>query len=58
MRINIGHGHAAIWNGGHYINEFDARNRVVNVFSFAWEQDKVSQLQALQAFLDYESEPA
>ena len=58
MIINIGHGHKAVWNGSHYINEYDETGRAINVFSFAWEQNKVSQLQALQAFLEYEMEPA
>ena len=56
MKINIGHGRTAVWNGGHYISEFDSQGREYNIFSFAWEQNKVSQLQALQAFLDYEIE--
>jgi hypothetical protein len=58
MIINIGHGHTAVWNGGHYINEFDGSGNAVNTFSFAWEQNKVTQLEALQAFLRFEMEVA
>ena len=56
MRINIGHGHTAVWNGGHYISEFDGKGREVNVFSFSWEKSNISQLEALEAFLDHEVE--
>ena len=56
MRINIGHGHTAVWNGGHYINEFDSEGREVNLFSFSWEKNNVTQLEALEAFLDHEVE--
>lgn len=58
MIINIGHGHTAVWNGGHYINEYNDRGYPVNTFSFAWEQNKVTQLEALQAFLRFEMEVA
>jgi hypothetical protein len=56
MIINVGHGHTAVWNGGHYINEFDGNGRAVNTFSFAWEQNKVTQLEALEAFIRFETE--
>ena len=56
MIINVGHGHTAVWNGGHYINEFDGNGRPVNAFSFAWEQNKVTQLEALEAFIRFETE--
>ena len=58
MVITIGHGRSAVWNGGHYIGEYDETGREYNVFSFAWDQNKVTQLQALQAFLRYENEEA
>ena len=54
MKINTFDGYTAVWNGGHYINEFDSQGREYNVFSFAWDQNKVTQLQALQAFLHYQ----
>lgn len=56
MRINIFDGYTAVWNGGHQISEFDSKGREYNVFSFAWDQNKVTQLEALQAFLRYQNE--
>jgi hypothetical protein len=40
------------------MGEFDANGREYNVFSFAWEKNRPSQLDALEAFLRYESEEA
>ena len=52
MKINLGHGMYATWNGGHYWNLFsDGIN--YDCFSFLWEKDRVTQQEALQAFLNH-----
>lgn len=59
MIIKLGRGRSVVWNNGsHYMGEFDANGREYNVFSFAWEKNRPSQLDALEAFLRYESEEA
>ena len=56
MRINLGHGYTAIWNGGHYVNYFDPQGIEYTCITFGWEKDKPSFMDAWNAFYSAEME--
>ena len=41
----------ARWDGGHYFEIFSNKEYYYDMFSFGWEKNKPTQLDALQAFL-------
>ena len=51
MIIQLTDGHTAKWNGGHYINFFDENGVEFDCMSFGWEKNKISQIEALEAYL-------
>jgi hypothetical protein len=51
MIIQLTDGHTARWNGGHYINFFDENGVEFDCMSFGWEKNKISQVEALEAYL-------
>ena len=56
MIVNLGHGYAAVWNGGHYVNYYDAEGNAYDTVSFAWEKNKPSFMDAWNAFYSAEME--
>jgi hypothetical protein len=56
MQVNLGHGYVAEWNGGHYINYFDAAGRNYDCISFSWEKNKPTFKDAWDAFYSHEYE--
>lgn len=55
MIISLGDGYTAEWNGGHYIHYVTPHGHAHDCFSFDWELDRPTQLQAFQAFLAHEA---
>ena len=51
MIIQLDSGCTAKWNGGHYINFFDENGVEFDCMSFGWEKNKISQIEALEAYL-------
>jgi len=56
MVVNLGDRGVAVWNGGHYWNLYSPNGENVDVFSFAWERNHITQQEALQALLDHHAE--
>lgn len=54
MIIQLDSGCTARWNGGHHINFFDEYGVEFYCMSFGWEKDKISQVEALEAYLSCE----
>lgn len=54
MIISLGGGYTAEWHGGHYIYYVTPHGHAHNAFSFDWEENSISQLDALEAFIAHE----
>jgi hypothetical protein len=57
MIIKLPYGYIARWNGGHYINFYTPKGVCYNCISFCWEKNNPTQLDALQAYLDWSMSP-
>ena len=51
MIIQMENDYVARWDGGHYFEIFSNKEYYYDMFSFGWEKNKPTQLDALQAFL-------
>ena len=54
MRIQLAHGYTAEWKGGHGIYYANPNGEAHSMFSFDWEKNNISQLDALEAFIKHE----
>lgn len=58
MRINLDNGNIVLWDeGAHYAHIINEQDLELDVFSFAWEKDKATELDftnALQRWLSEE----
>lgn len=56
MRIQLDQGYTAEWvKGGHYWYISDGNGEAHSAWSFGWELNRPTQLQAFQAFLAHEA---
>ena len=56
MKIHLGHGYTAVWNGGHYVNYYDDNGYNYHCVSFAWEKNNPTFMDAWNAFYRAETE--
>ena len=56
MIVSLSDGYTAEWNGGHYINFITPDGQAHGCMSFLWEQNKVSQIEAIDALLRNEQD--
>lgn len=54
MRISLSNGYTAEWNGSHTWNYIHPSGEADSCWTFDLEKSKVSQLEALQAFIAHE----
>lgn len=56
MKINLGHGHVAVWNGSHTVNYYDGEGQNYDCITFGFDKDRPTQLEALSAILRREEQ--
>jgi len=54
MRIQLAHGYTAEWNGGHTWNYIHPSGEAVSCWTFDYSKNKISQTEALEAFIKHE----